>query len=721
MGDTFVIATVNPAPLKYAALIACLILAGSVKSQNSDCATAISVCNSSYDENDSPSGTGNVFEMAPGSCQSAGEFNSAWYVFSPQSDGVLSFVLQPNDLADDYDWSLFDITTGGCAGVNSGASPELSCNSYGMLGGEQGPTGISTAMGGSGSSNGPGDLFGPPFNEDLNVTSGAIYALVVMNYSSTLNGYTLDFGDSNASIFDNDPPSITLCQPSCDQVGLTFSMSENVNAELLNPANIYLTYDGGTLNPSDFGPLTGYIDTMDFGVPGLENVIGDIVLHFVEPPTDLCGNPLADEYPFTLDGPVYMNTVIGPACNGSGGSISAEAGGIDDFCFDFFLNETEMDADCSSISITDLAPGTYLFQGIASIVSPYYGCGISSNIIILDLSESITIDAGPDTTLCSMSTPLNATVSGTSEYQWVNQPGLSIADVSSATTNISATTPGQYNIYLTASNEGCTVTDEVNIIFNYPPEIDLSTTNETCFHSCDGTVHILNINPSSITATLNAVTKTGHEIAFSDVCNGSYELVIIHGPQCVLSYPVSIQSPDAVVASFETSAMEVAVADPQVTLTNASRHADSILWQLSGYDMTSSEAVWQLTLPEAIGFYEIVLTASDTNGCSDQSRLLISVRDDFYFHIPNSFTPNADGINDVFSPQFTFPPETYEFRIFNRWGEKVFSSTDYSKVWTGEMLGGEYFCPDGVYTWQLETRGLDIDEHTYSGHVTIVR
>ncbi len=121
------------------AIIICFLWQYS-SSQTSDCETASSVCAGLFEQNNSPAGTGNVFEQAPGSCQTFGEFNSAWYVFTVQEDGDLSFILQPNDNADDYDWSLYDITQGGCAGINTGASMEISCNSYGSFDPEQGPT-----------------------------------------------------------------------------------------------------------------------------------------------------------------------------------------------------------------------------------------------------------------------------------------------------------------------------------------------------------------------------------------------------------------------------------------------------------------------------------------------------------------------------------------------------------------------------------------------------
>lgn len=117
-----------------------------------------------------------------------------------QEDGLLSFILTPNQVADDYDWAVFDISAGGCAGISAGGtSPEVACNSFGEFG-NNGATGISTAMGGTGASNGPGNANGPAFNADLPVTAGDTYALVVMNWTQSPYGYTLDFGFSTASL-----------------------------------------------------------------------------------------------------------------------------------------------------------------------------------------------------------------------------------------------------------------------------------------------------------------------------------------------------------------------------------------------------------------------------------------------------------------------------------------------------------------------------------------
>ncbi|MEN9639144.1 MAG: hypothetical protein RLZZ262_1012, partial [Bacteroidota bacterium] len=188
----------------------------------SDCAGAVNLCESFYFEEQAPLNTGNFGEYT-GACNNGIEWNSVWYTFTVQSDGNLSFVLTPNDLNDDYDWGLFDITTGGCAGITlqDGSSPEVSCNAWGTLTPPNGTTGISTSLGGTTNSGGPGDQFGPPFNADLPVLTGHTFALVVMNWSGSSSGYSIDFAESTAALFDAIPPTMTNATLDCSNTELT--------------------------------------------------------------------------------------------------------------------------------------------------------------------------------------------------------------------------------------------------------------------------------------------------------------------------------------------------------------------------------------------------------------------------------------------------------------------------------------------------------------------
>ena len=91
--------------------------------------------------------------------------------------------------------------------------------------------------------------------------------------------------------------------------------------------------------------------------------------------------------------------------------------------------------------------------------------------------------------------------------------------------------------------------------------------------------------------------------------------------------------------------------------------------------------------------------------------------------IPNAFTPNQDGFNDVFVPVINGPElEFYEMVILDRSGKEVFRSTDKSQVWTGTVKGSNYISSPTIFVYFLKLRTVNsIDTKTYSGHIVMIR
>jgi gliding motility-associated-like protein len=684
--------------------------------QNSYCNTAISVCGEFYQENNSPSGTGNVFEMSPGSCQTSGEFNSAWYVFTVQENGVLNFILDPNSQQDDYDWSLYNISDNGCEGINNGQSPEVSCNSYGETFGTQGPTGISSANGGSGSSNGPGNTFGPPFNGDLNVTAGEVYALVVMNYSSTLNGYSLDFGTSTASIYDEIPPTITSIDPTCDQENVIVHLSENVPSDLLIASNISLVTAGNTYNPISVTTSSSNVNTFTLNLGAGFDYSGPITLTFDEPVTDFCGNELSLQYTFSLDGPLDAVLTTHPACNGVGGSLDIVPSGMGTACYEYVINGTAYNVgDCDATTITNLDDGDY----VLTLSNDSSVCVMTFDFTIENLVSNLEL--GLDQVLCDMNYVTDVTLTG-NNFQWDAVPGLSFGSMSDPTTVVTADQPGQYTLSATVVENGCEGSDQVEITFNYPPQVSLTATDATCFGACDGTLLVSDIENPNLNVTFAGQTLSGNNLLFEGVCSGEYNATIIFSSACTAIYDVLIQSPPEVVAHFDADPWLTTLDATVINLENTSENATSIEWTLADTSVVvSTEDAWSLTLPAEIGFHIITISAQDEFGCKDEFSGYVEIRDNFYIYIPNTFTPNDDGMNDVFLPQFSYKPEFYYIEIYNRWGQLIFESTDSSQAWTGGYLNGNYFVEDGEYDWVLKVKGLEVDTRTLKGNVLIIR
>ena len=87
--------------------------------------------------------------------------------------------------------------------------------------------------------------------------------------------------------------------------------------------------------------------------------------------------------------------------------------------------------------------------------------------------------------------------------------------------------------------------------------------------------------------------------------------------------------------------------------------------------------------------------------------------------VPNAFTPNDDGTNDAFKPEFTFIPENYLFIVYNRSGIKVFESRDPEKEWRGRIRGGNK-APSGTYTWYMEVSNPGQQRIQKRGEVTLI-
>ena len=119
----------------------------------------------------------------------------------------------------------------------------------------------------------------------------------------------------------------------------------------------------------------------------------------------------------------------------------------------------------------------------------------------------------------------------------------------------------------------------------------------------------------------------------------------------------------------------------------------------------------------------MTLTITDSNGCKDQLTRYIQVNDLLNIFVPNSFTPNNDGINDVFFVTGTdIDPDRFELQVFSRWGDKVFETTDMEVVWDGDVHNGDYYTQNDIYTWKLIVYSLTTAERLdLSGSIMIMR
>jgi gliding motility-associated-like protein len=111
------------------------------------------------------------------------------------------------------------------------------------------------------------------------------------------------------------------------------------------------------------------------------------------------------------------------------------------------------------------------------------------------------------------------------------------------------------------------------------------------------------------------------------------------------------------------------------------------------------------------------VTVTDSNGCkvSDTVTIVDALN---IFAIPNAFTPNGDGLNDIFIPNQQ-NLAVMEMKVFNRWGQLVFSSSDVNKGWDGKYNGVKEEM--GTYVYQIRATFFDGTSAEKKGNVVLLR
>jgi gliding motility-associated-like protein len=138
-------------------------------------------------------------------------------------------------------------------------------------------------------------------------------------------------------------------------------------------------------------------------------------------------------------------------------------------------------------------------------------------------------------------------------------------------------------------------------------------------------------------------------------------------------------------------------------------------WLPEAY-LLSPQSITTSTIPLPVGTINFVFEATSYAGCIQQQGVHVAVVQPLY--MPNAFTPNGDGINDV----FRIPPHSdidlEEFAVFNRWGNKVFQTKDPSKGWDGSYNNATLA---GTYVYVITGKNSSQKKLTIKGTVTLIR
>lgn len=127
--------------------------------------------------------------------------------------------------------------------------------------------------------------------------------------------------------------------------------------------------------------------------------------------------------------------------------------------------------------------------------------------------------------------------------------------------------------------------------------------------------------------------------------------------------------------------------------------------------------------PQNLGSYIAKLKVTTEFGCVDSIYKTFDIEPDFSVYVPNAYTPNTDGVNEVFKPIVRgIQEDHYRLNIYDRWGELIWYTTNPDEGWKGTMKNNPVdIVKTDVYVWQLTVRDFRGKQHDYIGHVSLLK
>lgn len=309
------------------------------------------------------------------------------------------------------------------------------------------------------------------------------------------------------------------------------------------------------------------------------------------------------------------------------------------------------------------------------------------------------------------------------KYQWYY--GNNDSSLLQNPPRYSYTTSGDYIVTLRATSDfGCWDTATASISVSPNPVIDFSVA-PVCFGDSSEFINNTTIASGSI-ASWKWLFGNGKNSVLRDPKHkykniGSYDvtLIAVTDKNCrdtLVKLAEAVVNP-LPVAKFTYQKIRSWENEVDVKYIDSSR-GGPISWQWSFGSMgTSSEQNPTLYYTDTL-LQPTRLVVSNIHGCNDTINELLFIAPDVVYYMPNSLTPNEDGINETIKPVGLAYALKYKFIVFNRWGEILFK-TDNPKIgWDGKFEG--QVVEQGLYFYRLEFVGADDIRHEEKGNITIL-
>tara|TARA_B100000508_G_scaffold137355_1_gene131534 strand:- start:33298 stop:38022 length:4725 start_codon:yes stop_codon:yes gene_type:complete len=380
----------------------------------------------------------------------------------------------------------------------------------------------------------------------------------------------------------------------------------------------------------------------------------------------------------------------------STGSIEANVtGGTAPYTYSWSNGATQEDID-------GLAAGVYTLT-----VTDANGCTAFSGATINEPTElNVIIDITDPSCYGYSDGQVQLNISGGVQpyyFEWGNQDEILLNNPSETIDSIPT---GEYLVRVTDEN-GCVFEQQIFVDEPDPFEFEASVQDVTCYDGADGEIDLTltgGTNPYTVTWSNG---MTGEDI--QGLTSDTYTFLAVDDQGCTIRSDIYVDQPDQIEITYDMIPVSC------IDQTDAAIYI-SPFGGTAPYSYNWSNGTMDQNLENVgPGFYELTIT--DVNSCSNTFEFDIISSDEECLIIPNTFTPNDDLYNDTWVIENIHLYPNHTVKIFNKWGNEIFSASGDYEPWDGTHNGKAL--PAGVYYYIIILSNEQ--DNKYTGNITIVR
>lgn len=586
------------------------------------------------------------------------DINPYWYKFTCFSAGTLGFVISPNTASDDYDWQLFDVTAKNPDDIYTDASLFVACN----WSGDPGNTGAD----GTGTSlqrcDGPGV---PLFSTMPTLIAGHQYLLLVSHFSGdSQSGYSLIFVGGTANITDPVEPHLSAARAACDGTKISVKLNKkmkcnSVNADgsdfIITPAIVPVIGATGIGCSSSFD-MDSVVITLGSALPPGKYKIT------VKPADNLLDNcdkfiPSSDTLDLTVFPliPTPFDSIVKVSC----------APQVLQLVFRDPIKCSSIANDGSDFVVT----GPY----VVNVTSAKGNCNSDGLTNIIDVILSAPLDQAGTFKI--------QLVIGSDRNSIINECGKESIDSSV--------------LFFTTK-------DTVSALFK--TNIQYGCTADIIAYTHDGRN---GVNSWQWNFDNTIISTAKDTVINYPVFGQKQTTLIVSNGTCSDTATTTIFLNNAISALFE-STENVCPGDPATFIDKSSGSLNNAwAWTFGNGNSSTLQTPPKQFYPSSniIHPVQVQLIVTNSIGCSDTATNTLTVVGNCFIAIPKGFSPNGDGLNDYLYPTNAYKAKDLWFRVFNRGGQQIFETRNWTNKWDGSFKGNPQ--DPGTYVWILNYTNID--------------